>query len=179
MTGLDRTWTGLDCGHKTVEIRSTTTVPMGMHRVMMVMMMTVMMVMMMVMVLMVRVMVYIGLIKYISFNIHTVHSTGYIHNGCLENDMRTRLGPGVSVSDGLSEPSSPFRRLIDFFFTSGNFGSPKAAVGVGMDADCSCCASASASCCAALRDVAVAEDMEKTRSASPITLRRRAAVPLM
>lgn len=99
-----------------------------------------------------------------------------IHIGCLENDIRTRLGPGVSASDGLSEPSSPFRRLIVFLFTSGNFGSWRVVVGVDKDAACNC-DNVSASSCAALSDVA--EDMEKTRSASPIALRRRAAVPLM
>ena len=104
------------------------------------------------------------------------HIFQLIHIGCLENDIRTRFGPGVSASDWLSEPSSPFRRLIDFFFTSGNFGSLRVAVGVDTDADCDC-NNASASSCAARRDVA--EDMEKTRSASPMTLRRRAAVPLM
>ena len=49
--------------------------------------------------------------------------------------------------------------------------------GVDMGADCAWEAVASASCWAAFREVA--EDMEKTRSASPIALRRRAAVPLM
>lgn len=96
--------------------------------------------------------------------------------GCLENDILTRFGPGVSTSDGLSDSSSPLRRLIDFFFIVGGFWSFGFVEGVEADADCDC-DEASASCWAAFREVA--EDMEKTRSASPMALRRRAAVPLM
>ena len=49
--------------------------------------------------------------------------------------------------------------------------------GVDADADCDWEEVTSASCWVAFKEVA--DDMEKTRSASPIALRRRAAVPLM
>ena len=63
--------------------------------------------------------------------------------GCLENDILTRFGPGVSTSDGLSDSSSPFLRLKDFFFIKLAFWLTSA-VGVEAEADWVC---EESSCC--------------------------------